>query len=289
MAGIFRPLLVYPPDRQMTISRLCGSLLLLATGEESKLKIYSWNVNGIRALEGKGFSNWLQAEQPDILCLQETKADPGQLPADLINPPGYISYYNSGLRKGYSGVATYVRKEAKKVSTGMGIERFDGEGRLLITEHDNFTLLNVYFPNGQMNEERLQYKLDFYEALIDYCEELKKTQPHLIICGDYNTAHREIDLKHPRANAKRSGFLPVEREILDRFLEHGYIDVFRHLYPDKVQYSWWSYRMRAREKNVGWRIDYFYTTKNLVNGILDCVILEEITGSDHCPIGIYLK
>ncbi|MGE5390047.1 MAG: exodeoxyribonuclease III [Deltaproteobacteria bacterium] len=253
------------------------------------MKILSWNVNGIRSMEGKGFSEWLQTEQPDILCLQETKAEPGQLSPGLTAPPGYISYWNSGKRKGYNGVATYVREKPISVSNSIGIERFDCEGRLLITEHEGFTLLNVYFPNGQMNDERLQYKLDFYDALIDHCEELKKTSPNLVICGDFNTAHREIDLKHPMANAKRSGFLPVERDILDKFLGHGYVDAFRYLYPDRVKYSWWSYRMRAREKNVGWRIDYFYVTNNLVNGILDCVIINEITGSDHCPIGICLK
>lgn len=253
------------------------------------MKIYSWNVNGIRSMEAKGFASWLQAEQPDILCLQETKAEPGQLSENIIAPPGYTSYWNSGVRKGYSGVATYVKKEPNNVYSVIGTERFDQEGRFLITEYDDFTLLNVYFPNGQMNEERLQYKLDFYEALINYCEGLKKKQPRIIICGDFNTAHREIDLKHPQANAKHSGFLPAEREMLDKFLGHGYIDAFRYLYPDKVQYSWWSYRMRAREKNVGWRIDCFYITKNLVNVILDCVILDEITGSDHCPIGIYLR
>jgi len=252
------------------------------------LKIYSWNVNGIRSMEGKGFTDWLKSEQPDIVCLQEIKAEVHQLSEDIIAPLGYISYWNSGLRKGYSGVATYVKKEPNKVLDGIGIERFDQEGRILITEHDDFTLLNIYFPNGQMNAERLQYKLDFYEAIINYCEELKKSQPRIIICGDFNTAHQEIDLKHPRTNAKRSGFLPAEREMLDNFLGHGYIDAFRYLYPDKVQYSWWSYRMRAREKNVGWRIDYFYITKNLVNVILDCVILDETIGSDHCPIGIYL-
>ncbi len=233
--------------------------------------------------------DWLHAEQPDILCLQEIKANPGQLSSALTAPTGYTTYWNSGMRKGYSGVATFVKDTVYSVTDRIGIKRFDCEGRLLITEHEGFTLLNVYFPNGQMDEERLQYKLEFYEALIEYCEELKKTQPRLIICGDFNTAHQEIDLKNPRANAKRSGFLPAEREILDSFLGHGYLDAFRYMYPDKVQYSWWSYRMRAREKNVGWRIDYFYVTENLANGILDCVILDEIKGSDHCPIGIYLE
>lgn len=273
----------------MTIPLLCDSFMVLSAGRARTLKIYSWNVNGIRSIEGKGFAEWLQAQQPDILCLQETKAEIQQLSDKIVQPPGYTSYWNSGLRKGYSGVATYVKNTPRKIYTGIGIERFDNEGRILITEYDDFTLLNIYFPNGQMNEERLQYKLEFYEALIEYGEELKKKQPRLILCGDFNTAHREIDLKNPKANAKRSGFLPSEREMLDKFLAHGYIDVFRYLYPDKVQYSWWSYRMQAREKNVGWRIDYFYATKNLIDGILDCVIIDSVTGSDHCPIGIYLK
>jgi len=150
-------------------------------------------------------------------------------------------------------------------------------------------LLNIYFPNGQMNSERLHFKLQFYQALMDYCEELKKTQANLIICGDFNTAHREIDLKNPKSNEKRSGFLPIERELLDQFLELGYVDVFRYLYPDKVQYSWWDYRTRARERNAGWRIDYFYVSHAMLPQIIDSTILDQVTGSDHCPITLHLK
>ncbi|MGI6435727.1 MAG: exodeoxyribonuclease III [Syntrophomonadaceae bacterium] len=253
------------------------------------MKIYSWNVNGIRSVFNKGFMEWMQTEEPDILCLQETKAGPEQLHRDLLEVPGYQSYWNIGAKKGYSGVATYVREMPVDCSISTGIDILDGEGRLIITRHAAFTLLNVYFPNGQMNNERLQYKLQFYEALMNYCEDLKKEQPALIICGDFNTAHRAIDLKNPKNNEKRSGFLPVEREVLDRFLNLGYVDVFRLLYPEKVQYSWWDYRTRARERNAGWRIDYFYASEPLLPLIDDCTILDQVAGSDHCPISLHLK
>ncbi len=253
------------------------------------MKIYSWNVNGIRSVFNKGFIEWLQSEAPDILCLQETKASPEQLHQSLLEVPGYRSYWNIGARKGYSGVATYVRETPLECLVSTGVELLDVEGRLIVTRHPQFTLLNIYFPNGQMSNERLQYKLQFYEALMDYCEDLKKAEPYLTICGDFNTAHRAIDLKNPKNNEKRSGFLPEEREVLDRFLERGYVDVFRHLYPEKVQYSWWDYRTRARERNAGWRIDYFYVSQPLLPRITDCAIFDQVTGSDHCPIALYLK
>lgn len=258
-------------------------------GEGLSMKIYSWNVNGIRAVQKMGFIQWLTEEQPDVLCLQETKAHPEQLEESLVNIKGYQSCWNSGERRGYSGVASYFQKEPLQVEKNLGVEEFDREGRILISFHENLVLLNVYFPNGQMGEERLSYKLRFYEYLINFCEELKNRYPRLVICGDFNTAHREIDLKNPKANEGRSGFLPVEREMLDRFLSYGYVDAFRYLYPEKVQYSWWSYRTRARERNAGWRIDCFYVSEKLLDDIIDCEVLDHIPGSDHCPISLYLK
>ncbi len=253
------------------------------------MRIYSWNVNGIRSIFNKGFIEWMQSEEPDILCLQETKASPEQLPQDLLEVPSYQSYWNIGAKKGYSGVATYVRGMPHETVLETGIDILDSEGRLITAKFPTFTLLNVYFPNGQQSEARLRYKLQFYEALIDYCEGLKNEQLALVICGDFNTAHQAIDLKNPKRNEKRSGFLPIEREVLDDFLNLGYLDVFRHLYPDKVQYSWWDYRSRARERNAGWRIDYFYVSCSLLNSVKDCVIHEQVMGSDHCPIELHLK
>jgi exodeoxyribonuclease-3 len=253
-------------------------------GESDSLKICSWNVNGIRAVAKKGFLDWVKKESPDILCLQETKAHPAQLEKELLEINGYTCYWNAARRKGYSGVATYSKIVPMAVDYDLGVEEFDQEGRLIISSYDKFTLLNVYFPNGQQNQDRLDYKLRFYARLMEVCDQMKVIQPHLIICGDFNTAHREIDLKNPKANENRSGFLPVERAVLDQFLNRGYIDVFRYLYPEKVQYSWWSYRTMARERNAGWRIDYFYVSQETLPYIEDCIILDEVTGSDHCPI-----
>ncbi len=182
------------------------------------MKVYSWNVNGIRAMKNKGFLEWMVQEQPDILCLQETKAHVEQLDDDLVNIDGYYSYWNAPERKGYSGVATYTKTKPKSVKYGIGIEDIDKEGRIIIAEYDTFILLNIYFPNGQMNEERLEYKLEFYEAILAYCDHLKAQGHHIIICGDFNTAHNEIDLKNPKANADRSGFLLIERKWLDKLV-----------------------------------------------------------------------
>lgn len=253
------------------------------------MKIYSWNVNGIRAVLNKGFIEWVQAEQPDILCLQETKASPEQLEEKLEKLPGYDIFWHSGQRKGYSGVATFTRTRPQQVESLTGFAGLDGEGRVLRTDYPQFTMLNVYFPNGQMNHERLQYKLAFYKQMMEYCESLRKNYPNLIICGDFNTAHREIDLKNPKSNAKRSGFLPEERALLDDFLNLGYTDAFRHLYPERVQYSWWDYRTRARERNAGWRIDCFYVSNSMIAWVEDCFIMDQVQGSDHCPVGLQIK
>ena len=253
------------------------------------MKIISWNVNGIRAADKKGLFQWLQKESPDILCLQETKAQADQIPPHLKNTPGYNIYFNSAKRKGYSGVATYARKKPLNVCKGFGIERFDEEGRILITSFENFELFNIYFPNGKKDEVRLKYKLDFYDEFLLYTDNLKDKDKNIIVCGDFNTAHKEIDLAHPKANEKFSGFLPIEREWLDRFIDHGYIDTFRYFNKEPNQYSWWAMRTHARERNIGWRIDYFFINEEFLQNLKKAFIMQDVMGSDHCPIGIEIK
>jgi exodeoxyribonuclease III len=253
------------------------------------LKIISWNVNGVRAAYKKGLLDWLQSEKPDFLCLQETKAQPDQLPAKLREPKGYVSYWHSAERKGYSGVAVLARKEPINVEMGMGVERFDTEGRVIRVDFDDYVLFNVYFPNGKKNKERLQYKLDFYEEFLDRIESLRREKKKIIFCGDVNTAHNEIDLARPKENEKVSGFLRIERDWLDKVVSLGYMDTFRSLNGDVVQYSWWDLKSRARERNVGWRIDYFIAAPEAIKSVTKAFILDDVMGSDHCPIGIELK
>ncbi len=198
------------------------------------MKIYSWNVNGIRAAARKGFNDWLGKTSPDILCLQETKAHREQLDSDLTKPDGYTSYWNSAEKKGYSGVVTYSRTEPRSVKYGLGMEEFDGEGRVIETEYDDFVLFNIYFPNGKRDLSRVEYKLAFSDAVLDRCEKLKAQGKNLIICGDYNTAHKEIDLRYPKANQKTTGFLPEERAWIDKFIAHGYVDTLRSLIRNRV-------------------------------------------------------
>ena len=252
------------------------------------MKIYSWNVNGIRAIKNKGFIEWITADQPEILCIQETKIQENQISEELKNIEGYYSYFSCAVKKGYSGVATYTKQKPISVTYGIGIEKFDNEGRILITEFENCTIFNIYFPNGQKDEDRLNYKMEFYDALLAYCEILRGKGKKLIICGDYNTAHNQIDLKNPKANEKYSGFLPIERAWMDKFISYGYVDTFRYLHEEEVKYSWWSYRFKAREKNVGWRLDYFFITEDLLNELKEASILSEVVGSDHCPVSIIL-
>ncbi len=253
------------------------------------MRIVSWNVNGIRAVEKKGFLEWLWKESPDILCVQETKAHVEQLNPVLLNPPGYHAYFHSGERKGYSGVATFTKQKPLAVKTGFGVERFDVEGRVLLTEYPSFTLLNIYFPNGKQNDSRLQYKLDFYEEALRFVERLKSQGKSVIICGDYNTAHKPIDLARPEANEDVSGFLPVERAWLDKWVAQGQADVFRNFCSLPGQYTWWDMKTGARERNVGWRIDYHFVTKDLLPRTQSADILKEVLGSDHCPVSIELK
>lgn len=251
------------------------------------MKILSWNVNGIRAVEKKGFLNFIQKESPDILCIQETKAHKEQLSEKLANVPGYHAYFSSGEKKGYSGVLCYTKEKPFSIHTGFGDhKKFDSEGRILILEYPQFILMNIYFPNGKASEVRLQYKLEFYKVFLSFCKKQKKP---LIVCGDVNTAHNDIDLARPKENLDISGFLRIERDWLDTFEKEGFIDTFRHLHPEKVQYSWWSVRSGARKRNVGWRIDYFYVTKELVKHVKEAFIQDQVLGSDHCPIGIRLE
>ncbi len=253
------------------------------------MKIYSWNVNGIRAAQKKGFLEWLAKEDPDILCVQETKAHPEQLDAFILNPPGYHVYWNAAEKKGYSGVATFTKQRPVSVQTGFNILPFDREGRLLMTEFPEFVLLNIYFPNGSRSEDRLQYKLDFYEHTLQFVEKLKSEGKKVIISGDYNTAHKPIDLSRPNENQTVSGFLPVERAWLDRWTSRGQIDIFRELYPDSVQYTWWDMKTFARSRNIGWRIDYHFLTQDLLPHVQDAAIHHDVMGSDHCPLSLTLK
>jgi exodeoxyribonuclease-3 len=253
------------------------------------MRILCWNVNGIRAVEKKGLYNWFMQEKPDILCLQEIKAMPDQFPPHLRNTPNYNVYISSAERKGYSGVATYTKSTPLKIEKGFGVEKFDIEGRILITEFPDFFLFNIYFPNGKKNQERLEYKLDFYNTFLAYADNLRAQDKNIIVCGDFNTAHKEIDLARPKENSKISGFLPIERAWIDTFIDHGYIDTFRLYNKNAEQYSWWDFKTRARERNVGWRIDYFFINKEFQNHITNSFILQDVQGSDHCPVGIEIN
>ena len=253
------------------------------------MKIFSWNVNGLRAVVKKGFFDWLNLEAPDVVCLQEIKARVEDLDENLLSPNGYHTVWNPAERKGYSGVAVFMKKKPIAFHKGMGIERFDSEGRMIRVEFKDVDLLNVYFPNGTSGSERLQYKMDFYDAFLDHCEDLRGKGKELVITGDVNTAHKPIDLKNPKANEKNSGFLPEEREWVDKFIKHGYVDSFRAFNQQPDQFTWWSYRFNVRAKNIGWRIDYFFVTEGLMKKVKDSFITPEIMGSDHCPIGLDIK
>jgi exodeoxyribonuclease-3 len=249
-------------------------------------KVLSWNVNGIRAARRNGLLEWLQRESPDILCLQESKANPEQLEEALREPSGYRAYWNYPERKGYGGVAIFTQEAPLQAQYGIGVEEFDVEGRVIIARYSELTLFNVYFPNGKKDEVRLKYKMDFYDAFFGFIEPLRQRGDRLVICGDYNTAHKEIDIARPRENSKISGFLPMERAWLDKLVEHGYVDTFRRFHEAPHQYTWWDMKTGARARNVGWRIDYFFVTANLMPAISRAFILPEVMGSDHCPTGI---
>ncbi len=252
------------------------------------IEIISWNVNGIRAVSNKEALKWIDERDPDILCLQEIKALKEQIPTDLFQKHYEEVLINPALKKGYSGTATYSVLKSNFHSTCPDIDTLN-EGRIIETHYDDIVLFNVYFPNGQKDDDRLAHKMKFYDDFLLHCEKLREDGKSIIICGDVNTAHKEIDLKHPKANSKKSGFLPIERQWIDKLLEHGYIDTFRYVHGDKEDsYSWWSYRANARANNVGWRIDYFFISEELAENLEDAFILDDIGGSDHCPVGIRL-
>ena len=252
------------------------------------MKLVSWNVNGIRAAVKKGFIDWLKDESPDICCIQETKAHVDQLSSEILEDHGYKVYWHSGIRRGYSGVATFCKEEPLYVQEGIGIEKYDCEGRVLITEHENFLLYNIYFPNGQKDEIRLKYKLDFYKDLLPIINDQVESGNNVIVSGDWNTAHKPIDLARPKDNLKTSGFMPVERDWLDRYVKEGWVDTFRLFHTEAGRYSWWTYRFGARERNVGWRIDYFFVNEALSEFCLDADIYHNVLGSDHCPVSLDL-
>lgn len=255
----------------------------------ANLRLLSWNVNGIRAIQKKGFLSWLEKESPDVLCIQEIKAHENQLNESLLKPDSYKYHISSAERKGYSGVLTYTKLESQKTEYGFGIKKFDSEGRILIHDLEKFILFNIYFPNGQMSEERLKYKLAFYNTFLEHVNKLKDKGKKIVVCGDLNTAHKEIDLTRPKENENTSGFLKVERDWMDKFVDSGYIDTFRHFVKEGGHYTYWDPITRARERNVGWRIDYFFITPNLLKNLKKAFILADVMGSDHCPLGIEIE
>ena len=256
----------------------------------SMMNLYSWNVNGVRAAQNKGFLNWLHKTRPDILAIQETKAHPDQLDPELRDPEGYHVTWAAAERKGYSGVALFTREEPQSIQIGLGIEEFDIEGRTILADYGDFVLVSAYFPNGARDHSRVPFKMEYKEAFLETCNRLRDEGRSVIFCGDVNTAHREVDLARPKQNENATGFLPVERAWIDKVVEAGYLDTFRHLHPDQVDaYSWWAYWGKARERNVGWRIDYFFVTPDLAPRIAAADIHADVFGSDHCPVSLTLK
>jgi len=258
------------------------------------MKIVTWNVNGLRAAARKGALDWIRGQEADAICLQEIKTRPEQLdPEQAAALAGFNAYWNPAQRPGYSGVLTLTSRPPLEARLGLGIPEFDGEGRVVVTRHayreGSLLLFNIYFPNGQRDHGRLTFKLDFYSRLLELSDALHAAGEQIVICGDFNTAHCEIDLRNPKANANTSGFLPVEREWISRYLEHGFVDAYRALYPDRVEYTWWTYRMGARERNIGWRLDYYLVSAGLMPCVRDVVICADVLGSDHCPVTLYLN
>jgi exodeoxyribonuclease-3 len=252
------------------------------------MKLLSWNVNGIRSAARKGFLPWLKKAGADVLCVQEARARPEQLEEDLLRPGGYHSWWVCAEKKGYSGLCLYSRVKPLEVVEGLGVPHFDREGRVLTARYADFTLVNAYFPNGQRDHARVPFKMEFCAAFLDYCEGLRKSGESLVLCGDFNTAHREIDLKRPRENRNTTGFLALERAWMDGLGEAGYVDIFRRLNPGPEHYTWWSNRLGARQRNIGWRIDYYFITPCLEARVKKAYHLPEVMGSDHCPVGLEL-
>ena len=254
------------------------------------MRIVSWNVNGIRAVANKGFADTVKAMDADIIGIQETKAHIDQLGPEITEREGYKSWFYSAERKGYSGTALYSRIEPEDVTFGLGTDEFDHEGRTICADFGKFVLFNIYFPNGGRGDDFVKFKLRFYDCFLDRVRDLESKGREVICCGDVNTAHKEIDLSNPKANSKISGFLPEERVYMDHFAEAGLTDTFRMLYPDKPEcYTWWSYKTAARERNVGWRIDYFFATKGLLPNVKESNMMSSVMGSDHCPVFLDLN
>ena len=250
------------------------------------MKFISWNVNGLRACVGKGFLDFFKEADADIFCLQETKLQAGQIDLEL---PGYHQYWNYAEKKGYSGTAIFAKEEALQVTCGIGMEEHDHEGRVLTLEYPDFYFVTVYTPNSQNELARLDYRMKWEDDFLSYLKKLEETKP-VIFCGDLNVAHKEIDLKNPKSNRKNAGFTDEERGKFTALVEAGFIDTFRHFYPDREGvYSWWSYRFSARAKNAGWRIDYFLTSVSLKDRLEDAMIYSEVMGSDHCPVGLIIR
>lgn len=250
------------------------------------MKLISWNVNGIRACAGKGFLEFFKEADADIFCIQESKMQEGQLELDL---PGYHQYWNYAEKKGYSGTAIFTKKEPLSVVNGMGITEHDKEGRVITLEFEDFYMVTVYTPNSQNELARLDYRMTWEDVFLAYLKKLEENKP-VIVCGDMNVAHKEIDLKNPKTNRKNAGFTDEEREKFSILLENGFVDTFRYFYPDQEGiYSWWSYRFKAREKNAGWRIDYFLVSEVLKEKLKDAKILTEVFGSDHCPVELDIE
>ena len=253
------------------------------------MKIISYNVNGIRAALGKNLIAWLQHENPDVLCIQETKAQPEQIPLMEFQSLGYHCYCHSAVKKGYSGVALLSKVEPKHVEYGMNMEIYDREGRFLRADFDLCSVVSVYHPSGTSGEERQDFKMQWLNDFQNYVTQLQETIPNLVICGDYNICHKPIDIHDPVGNAKSSGFLPEEREWIGNFIDSGFIDSFRLFHPEPHKYSWWSYRFRSRERNKGWRIDYCMVAEPLRNHIVDAGIMDDAVHSDHCPVWVELS
>ncbi len=253
------------------------------------MKIISWNINGIRAVYQKGLMDFLKKQKADLICFQEIKAHKEQFPAEILKKYPYHAIA-SAEKKGYSGVAMLFKKPPLKICNRLAIPKFDLEGRTLIADFDNFYLLNCYFPNGQRDHNRVPYKMQYCDAILKKAKQLqKKSGKEILICGDFNTAHQEIDLANPKTNQKTTGFLPIERQWITRIINSGYVDCFRHFYPEKEGcYTWWTYRNQCRERNIGWRIDYFFASQGLIANVKSCQHLDQQQGSDHCPVSLKL-
>lgn len=256
------------------------------------MRITTWNVNGLRAALNKGFIDNIRMIDPDVLCLQEIKSRPEQIPAKVLAELSAMypfQTWNPAERPGYSGTTIFSRVQPDEVGLGLGYTLFDGEGRVVTARFNEILLYSIYFPNGRDDLSRVGYKLEFYARLLEQCDELHRAGRQVILCGDFNTAHREIDLKNPKSNTGSTGFLPEERAWIDTYLNHGFVDAFRRLYPEKVEYTWWHLISRARERNVGWRLDYFLVSEALFPRVTDVENHTQVPGSDHCPVTLTLS